>query len=140
MNKELGLHLSQNASEHVYLQTPEEGLVNLFRTHMEKNETYREVDDMEGVTGAPRKWADLLSQDYVWNMMEYLEPLGIHMFDGRGDMKLHKFHQTMLGTSGGVREPIYYSWLLRTTDMRRTDTCMDDRTDGGVYETVFQQC
>ena len=102
INRTLGLHLSQNESDHVYRQTPEEGLVHQFRTLHDEEKTYRDVEPKEGVTGAPRKWAELLSQDYIWDMIERLEPMGIHMFDGRSDMKLHRFHSTMLGTTGGV--------------------------------------
>lgn len=100
----LGLHLSENESDHVYRQTNEEGLVHMFRTLEESGKTYRDVEPKEGVTGAPRKWAELLSQDYVWRFMERAEPMGIHMFDAKSDMRLHRFHATMLGTGGGVSD------------------------------------
>lgn len=103
INRALGLHLSQNESYHVYRQTPEEGLVHQFRTLLDDEKTYRDMEPKEGVTGTPRKWAELLAQDYVWDMMERLVPMGIHMFDSKSDMKLVKFYSTMLGTPGGVR-------------------------------------
>lgn len=66
--------------------------------------TFRDVipnDLAEDTTG--RKWAELLSQDYVWGIMEDLAPMQCYIFDGQDDMELHRFHETMLGTSGGVR-------------------------------------
>ena len=76
----------------------------MFRTLKESGKTHRDVEPKEGVTGAPRKWAELLSQDYVWSLMETTEPMGIHMFDAKSDMKIHRFHATMLGTAGGVSD------------------------------------
>ena len=102
ITRELGLHLSENATDHVYRQTPEEGLVHRFRTEREKGATHRDSVLKDGVTGVPRKWAELLSQEYVWDFMERVEGMGIHMFDGRGDMKLNALHRTLLGPSGGV--------------------------------------
>ncbi|KAF8429374.1 hypothetical protein L210DRAFT_931022 [Boletus edulis BED1] len=102
VTQEIGLHLSQNESDHVYRETPEEGLVHLFRTMKEGKKTHRDVDQKEGVTGSPRKWAELLSQDYFWEFMERVQPMGIHMFDGKSNMKLHRLHQTMFGPLGGI--------------------------------------
>ena len=67
-----------------------------------KKETHANVEMMDGVTGPPRMWADMLSQDYIWDFMETVEPMGIHMIDGKQDMKLNRMHDTLLGTSGGV--------------------------------------
>lgn len=89
-------------SEHVYRQTPEEGLVHRFRTMKVAGESFKEVELKEKVTGPPRMWADLLSQEYVWDFVERVEPMGIHMMDGKGDMMLGRLHRTLLGTAGGV--------------------------------------
>ncbi|KAF8124615.1 hypothetical protein EV363DRAFT_1132290, partial [Boletus edulis] len=102
INRRLGMHLSENESDHVYRQTPEEGMLNMFRVLKEGKNTYRDVEPIQGVKGTPRKWVELLSQDYVWDMMERMEPMGIHMFDGSPQMKLHRFHGTMIGTGGGI--------------------------------------
>jgi len=120
----LGLHLSQNESDHVYRQTHEEGLVHMFRTLKENGKTHRDVEPKEGVTGAPRKWAQLLCQDYVWRFMERVEPMGIHMFDAKSDMRIHRLHSTMLGTAGGVS----------SKDVRSGRTAFaHDHTDPVVY-------
>ena len=44
--------------------------MHLFRMLKKSNKMYRDVESKEGVTGAPCKWAELLSQDYVWDAME----------------------------------------------------------------------
>ncbi|KAG6371987.1 hypothetical protein JVT61DRAFT_9005 [Boletus reticuloceps] len=102
VDKALGLHLAENESDHVYRQTPEEGLLHTFRTMNVNGETCMDVEPKEGVKGAPRKCLELLSQDYVWELMKWIEPMGLHMFNSRADMKLHTFHNTMMGTGGGI--------------------------------------
>ncbi|KAF8432328.1 hypothetical protein L210DRAFT_3763940 [Boletus edulis BED1] len=99
---DLGLHLSENMSEHVYRQTPEEGLIHTFRTMNVAKKTHLDVDLMDGVTGTPRMCADMLSQEYIWDFMEIVEPMGIHMIDGKRNMTLKRLHRTLLGTSGGI--------------------------------------
>ncbi|KAF8431107.1 hypothetical protein L210DRAFT_3508067 [Boletus edulis BED1] len=99
---DLGLHLSENQSEHVYRQTPEEALIHLFRTMKVAEKTHLDVDLMDGVTGTPRLCADMLSQEYIWDFIERVEPMGLHMINGKHDMKLMRLHRTLLGTSGGV--------------------------------------
>ncbi|KAF8124618.1 hypothetical protein EV363DRAFT_1299778 [Boletus edulis] len=89
INDSLGLHLAENESDHIYRQTPEEALA----THVQNDER---------VKGAPRKCSELLSQEYVWEMLEWLEPMGIHMFNDRKEMKLNMFRDMMLGTGGGL--------------------------------------
>ncbi|KAG6369061.1 hypothetical protein JVT61DRAFT_1888 [Boletus reticuloceps] len=98
----LGLHLAENESDHVFRQTPEEALLHLFKTMKVNGETYLDAEPKEGVKGTPRKCLELLSQEYVWETLERLEPTGIHMFDDRGDMKLNALWSTMLGTGGGI--------------------------------------
>ncbi|KAG6370180.1 hypothetical protein JVT61DRAFT_12327 [Boletus reticuloceps] len=100
--KDVALHLSQNESEHVYRQTAEEGIMHMFRTMKASGKTYRDVEEIEGVRGNPRKWAELLAQDYVWEFMDRTESMGIHMFDGRRNMKMQRFHGTMMGPLGGI--------------------------------------
>lgn len=48
------------------------------------------------------RWNELLSQDYVWDFMTTMDPVGFHIFDAKGDMKFSRFHSIMLGASGGV--------------------------------------
>ena len=43
--------------------------------------------------------------------------MGIHMFDGTTDMKLHCFHNAMLGTSGGVCHSYDPTMELQGTDI-----------------------
>ncbi|KAG6369867.1 hypothetical protein JVT61DRAFT_13428 [Boletus reticuloceps] len=100
--RDVALHLSQNESEHVYRQTAEEGIMHMFRTMKANGKTYRDVEEIEGVRGNPRKWAELLAQDYVWEFMDRTESMGIHMFDGRQNMKMQRFHSTMMGPIGGI--------------------------------------
>ena len=45
---------------------------------------------------------DLLSQDYVWDFMECVEPMGIHMINEEWDMKLNQIHYILLRMSGRV--------------------------------------
>lgn len=97
MNQELGLHLSANKSNHVYCQTHKKGLVHIFRMLKESGKTHYNMESKESVTGAPCKWAELLSQDCVWLFMEPMEPMDICMFDVKLDMNIHRFHATLQG-------------------------------------------
>lgn len=54
------------------------------------------------VKGILVKWNELLSQDYIWDFMTIVDPLGLHIFDTKGDMKFSRFHAIMLSASGGV--------------------------------------
>ena len=91
--------------DHVYHQTSKEGLVHQFHMEREKGATHRDLALKDGVTRVPRKWAELLSQEYVWDFMEWVEVMGIHMFNSREDMKLNALHRTLLGPSDRV------SWM-----------------------------
>lgn len=143
VSEELGLHLSENQSEHVYRQTPEEGLIHTFRKMKVAKESHKDVELKEKVTGTPRMWADMLSQDYVWDFMERVEPMGIHMIDGKGDMSLNRLHRTMLGTSGGVsglafaHVLIVRTWRFLTTMSCDTGSGTHDRADGRKCSSVL---
>lgn len=74
----------------------------MYRTLKEDQKTYKDVDPKDGIKGDSYKTLQLLRQDYVWEFLERTEAMGIHMFDGKTDMKLNRFYRTMLGTPGGV--------------------------------------
>lgn len=104
MTQPIALHLSKNETEHTYKQTPEEALLHDFRVLKSNGKTFKDVTDpADGVNKTPRKCADLLSQDYVWELLTRTVPMGIHFFDSKGELKLKQFHNRMMGTSGGVR-------------------------------------
>ncbi|KAH0826432.1 hypothetical protein J3R83DRAFT_5411 [Lanmaoa asiatica] len=111
VDQRLGLHLALNENHHVYKQTPEEGLIATFRAHAAAGGNYRTIEHLPLVTGILTKWHKLLVQDYVWQFIERTECLGLHLFDGKGDMKFICFHDIMLGTSGGVSPSLSLSLL-----------------------------
>ncbi|KAG6370254.1 hypothetical protein JVT61DRAFT_12198 [Boletus reticuloceps] len=103
VDEPLGLHLSQNENHHVYKETPEEGFVMAFRKHVATKGTYKTVErNLPLVKGILVKWNELLSQDYVWDFMTTMDPIGLHIFDAKGDMKFSRFHAIMLSASGGT--------------------------------------
>ena len=110
----------QNENKHVYRETPEEGLVHLFRTMKEGGKTHHDIDEKEGMTSAPHKWAELLNQDYFWEFMEHVEPMEIHMFDSKTNMKRHCLHKTMLGPAGRVSTTDSVSQMFELVHPPRT--------------------
>jgi hypothetical protein len=74
-----------------------------------KGENYTKVVKITGVRGVPMKCSDILSQDYGWTFMANTEPMGIHMFNGKGDMKLGNLHKVLLGPAGGVSDTYHIS-------------------------------
>jgi len=103
-SEEIGLHLSRNQYQHVYKESPEEGLIQKFRVEHAKNEVqrWRYIPAVAVAKGNPSKQNDLLRMDYVWNFMEKFVPMGAQIMDRKGDMRLSPFHSRMTGPSGGV--------------------------------------
>jgi hypothetical protein len=72
------------------------------------------VDPLPNMSSAPARQHQLLSQDYMWRLMESFQLAGLHFLNRKGDMKLNKFHDTMFLRYRGVKyiPCIYYE----TTD------------------------
>lgn len=109
MTDEIGHLLAENTNDHTYTRTPEESLLHMYRTMKIKQEDFRNVEKIAGVTGVQRKCSDILSQDYAWTFVAKTEPMGIHMFDSKTDMKLANLHKVLLGPGGGVSHTINIS-------------------------------
>lgn len=101
----MGLHLSRNQYQHVYKESPEEGLIQKFRVELATDEPrrWKDIPTMPLASGVPYKQHELLRMDYVWNFMKTFVPMGSQVMDRKGDMRLTPFHTTMMGPSGGVR-------------------------------------
>ncbi|KAG6373147.1 hypothetical protein JVT61DRAFT_6758 [Boletus reticuloceps] len=65
-------------------------------------EMYMDAKPKEGVKVVPCKYSELLSQEYIWEMLKQLEPMEIHMFNDHKEMKLNMFQDMMLGTGRGI--------------------------------------
>ncbi|KAG2365304.1 hypothetical protein BDR07DRAFT_1481418 [Suillus spraguei] len=82
----VGIHISRNETKHIYMQSPEEGLIQ--RTHpMAK--------------GPAAKQTELLSQDYVFDHLKILISSGTHYIYSP-EMQLNRFHKVMLSSYGGL--------------------------------------
>ncbi|KAG9311944.1 hypothetical protein JVU11DRAFT_8205 [Chiua virens] len=105
LDYELGLHLSRNQYEHVYKESPEEGLVQKFKMHSAKpspKNDWKSVPTLAVSKGTAYKQNDLLRMDYAWAFLDKFVPMGTQIFDRKGSLKLAPLHSTMMGPSGGV--------------------------------------
>lgn len=101
----MGLHLSRNQYEHVYKESPEEGLVQKFKMHSAKDypkNDWKSVSSIAVSKGIAYKQNDLMRMDYSWQFLYKFIPMGMQIIDRKGTMKLSALHATMMGPSGGV--------------------------------------
>lgn len=97
--------MSRNQYEHMYKESPEEGLVQKFKMHSAKPATkndWKSVPTLAVSKGIAYKQNDLMRMDYSWSFLEMFIPLGTQIIDRKGSMKLSPLHTTMMGPSGGV--------------------------------------
>ncbi|KAF9235313.1 hypothetical protein BU15DRAFT_78143 [Melanogaster broomeanus] len=105
VDEAVGLHLAQNKNMHVYHESPEEGLVQMFKqikVQEELTNTWQAVKILPSIKGHPARRQELLSKDYVWQLLELFENAGLHYLTWQGDMKLTKFYSAMMSSYGGI--------------------------------------
>ncbi|KAI5988913.1 hypothetical protein EDC04DRAFT_2614444 [Pisolithus marmoratus] len=76
ISKQLGLHISRNEMKHVYMESPMEGLIQIFRAHCAADKTFKDITTVAHAKGTPAKQRELLKLDYVWDVMSYFDSAG----------------------------------------------------------------
>ncbi|KAF9231067.1 hypothetical protein BU15DRAFT_82868 [Melanogaster broomeanus] len=124
------LHLTQNENTHVYRESPEEGLVQMFKqikVQEEPMNTWQAVKIVLSIKGHLACRQELLSQDYVWRLLELFKSAGLHYLTQQGDMKLTQFYSAMLSSYGGILSYMCISmeqrlgYCFNTVEMRMED-------------------
>lgn len=97
----IGIHISRNETKHVYMQSPEEGLIQRYKILEANKKTSRDVERTSMAKGSVAKQTELLSQDYVFDHMKNLVSSGTHYIHSP-EMQLNRFHKVMLSGYGGL--------------------------------------
>ncbi|KAF9231039.1 hypothetical protein BU15DRAFT_82890 [Melanogaster broomeanus] len=133
VDEAVGLHLAQNKNTHVYRESPEEGLVQMFKrikVQEEPMNMWQAVKIVPSIKGHPARRQELLSQDYVWRLLELFESAGLHYLTRQGDMKLKQFYSAMMSSYGGILSYMCISmeqrlrYCFNTVEMRMEDVEM----------------
>jgi hypothetical protein len=98
----IGLHISRNETKHVYMQSPEEGLIQRYKMLDANKKTSRDVERTPMAKGSVAKQTELLSQDYVFDHIKNLVSSGTHYIHSP-EMQLNRLHKVMFSSYGGVR-------------------------------------
>jgi hypothetical protein len=97
----IGLHISQNETKHVYMQSPEEGLIQQYKILSATCKNWSNVErTMAG--GIFAKQNELLAQDYVFNHLATIVSSGTHYIHSP-EMQFNQFYNVMFSSYGGVR-------------------------------------
>ncbi|KAG2029408.1 hypothetical protein BDR03DRAFT_987774, partial [Suillus americanus] len=97
----VGIHISRNETKHVYMQSPEEGLIQRYKILEADNKTWRDVERNPMAKGPAAKQTELLSQDYIFDHLRNLVSSGTHYIHSP-EMQLNRFHKVMLSSYGGL--------------------------------------
>ncbi|KAI6043301.1 hypothetical protein EDC04DRAFT_2891150 [Pisolithus marmoratus] len=112
ISKQLGLHISRNEMKHVYMESPMEGLIQIFRAHCAADKTFKDITTIAHAKGTPAKQRELLKLDYVWDIMSYFDSAGTHFWHS-DIMKFGDFYNTMLSSYGGI-----LAYVIRKSESR----------------------
>ncbi|KAI5996059.1 hypothetical protein EDC04DRAFT_2612935 [Pisolithus marmoratus] len=112
ISKQLGLHISRNEMKHVYMESPMEGLIQIFRAHCAADKTFKDITTVAHAKGTPAKQRELLKLDYVWDVMSYFDSAGTHFWHS-DIMKFGDFYNTMLSSYGGI-----LAYVVRKSESR----------------------
>ncbi|KAI6038226.1 hypothetical protein EDC04DRAFT_2896739 [Pisolithus marmoratus] len=126
ISKQLGLHISRNETKHVYMESPMEGLIQIFRAHCAADKTFKDIMTVAHAKGTPAKQRELLKLDYVWDVMSYFDSAGTHFWHS-DIMKFGDFYNTMLSSYGGI-----LAYVVRKSESRLRycfNTLLLDDTD-----------
>ncbi|KAF9236553.1 hypothetical protein BU15DRAFT_63907 [Melanogaster broomeanus] len=141
----VGLHLAQNKNMHVYRESPEEGLMQMFKrikVQEEPMNTWQAVKIVPSIKGHPACHQELLSQDYVWRLLELFESAGLHYLTQQGDMKLSQFYSAMMLSYGGIlsymcismEQRLRYCFNMVEMRMEDVENTIDMMQDDGSKE------
>ncbi|KAI5981448.1 hypothetical protein EDD15DRAFT_2379538 [Pisolithus albus] len=97
----LGLHLSQNETKYTYMETPEEGMIQMLKMALEAKQTWRDIEKAKVSRGQVFKQHELLREQNVFEFVADRLVFGNHFFNSP-EFKLNKFYGTMTSSYGGV--------------------------------------
>ncbi|KAI6010563.1 hypothetical protein EDC04DRAFT_2905830 [Pisolithus marmoratus] len=101
IDKSLALHISRNETKHVYMESPMEGLIQLFKIMKAQGSDYWQVKLVPQSKGNTSKQRELLRQDYVWEMLTQFDTAGMHYWHA-DFMQFSEFYSTMMSSYGGM--------------------------------------
>ncbi|KAI5987131.1 hypothetical protein EDC04DRAFT_2997072 [Pisolithus marmoratus] len=101
INESLALHIAQNKTKHVYMESPMEGLIQLFKIMKAQGSDYQQVKLVPQSKGNASRQRELLRQDYVWDMLSQFDTTGMHYWHA-DFMLFTEFYMTMMASYGGI--------------------------------------
>ncbi|KAI6001145.1 hypothetical protein EDC04DRAFT_2908696 [Pisolithus marmoratus] len=101
IDKSLALHILRNETKHIYMESPMEGLIQLFKIMKAQGSNYWQVKLVPQSKGNASKQRELLRQDYVWEMLTQFDTAGMHYWHA-DFMQFSEFYSTMMSSYGGM--------------------------------------
>ncbi|KAI6008558.1 hypothetical protein EDC04DRAFT_2610903 [Pisolithus marmoratus] len=95
--------LHWNEMRHVYMESPMEGLIQLFKIMKAQGSNYWQVKLVPQSKGNASKQRELLRQDYVWEMLSQFNTTGMHCWHA-DFMQFSEFYLMMMSSYGGKAE------------------------------------
>ncbi|KAI5991331.1 hypothetical protein EDC04DRAFT_2911608 [Pisolithus marmoratus] len=100
IDESLALHIAQNETKHVYMESLMEGLIQLFKIMKAQGSDYWQVKLVPQSKGNASRQRELLRQDYVWDMLSQFDTAGIHYWH-TDFMLFTEFYMMMMASYGG---------------------------------------
>ncbi|KAI6009800.1 hypothetical protein EDC04DRAFT_2906448 [Pisolithus marmoratus] len=101
IDESLALHIARNETKHVYMESPMEGLIQLFKIMKAQRSDYQQVKLVPQSKGNASRQRELLRQDYVWDMLSQFDTAGVHYWHA-DFMLFTEFYMTMMASYGGI--------------------------------------
>ncbi|KAI6009798.1 hypothetical protein EDC04DRAFT_2906441 [Pisolithus marmoratus] len=101
INASLALHIAQNKTKHIYMESLMEGLIQLFKIMKAQRSDYQQVQLVPQSKGNASRQRELLRQDYVWDMLSQFNTAGMHYWH-TDFMLFTEFYTTMMASYGGI--------------------------------------
>lgn len=99
-----GLHLSQNVRTYTYAETAEEGVVQMFKEMRVQGTRWHDFkQDKDTRSNTPAyKIGQLLSQDYVFRLLETIVDNSFHHYTHSDVFKISTLTKDLMSPPGGV--------------------------------------
>ncbi|KAI6043293.1 hypothetical protein EDC04DRAFT_2891139 [Pisolithus marmoratus] len=101
IDESLALHILWNETKHIYMESPMEGLIQLFKIMKAQGSDYWQVKLVPQSKGNTSKQRELLRQDYVWEMLSQFNTAGMHYWHA-DFMQFSEFYSMMMSSYGGM--------------------------------------
>ncbi|KAI5983520.1 hypothetical protein EDC04DRAFT_2616154 [Pisolithus marmoratus] len=100
IDESLALHIAQNETKHIYMESPMEGLIQLFKIMKAQGSDYWQVKLVPQSKGNTLRQRELLRQDYLWDMLSQFDTAGVHYWHANF-MLFTEFYTMMMASYGG---------------------------------------